>query len=135
MALWGFLSHLIQRHALNHPCVSPLKSAHRAIELARDYLHVHYADDISLEALATIAGLSRFHFCRTFRKQVGVSPGAYQTQLRIAQAKKLLVQGFSIATAATLTGFYDQSHFGWHFKRQVGVTPGAYISLTSAKQQ
>ncbi|NJO42675.1 MAG: AraC family transcriptional regulator [Cyanobacteria bacterium CRU_2_1] len=135
ITLWGFLSYLIRNHALNHPCVPPLKSAYAAIMVARDYLHADYARDVSLEALAAIAGLSRFHFCRAFRKQLGVSPSAYQTQLRIAQAKKLLVQGLSIATVSTMTGFYDQSHFGWHFKRQVGVTPGAYISSISAKQQ
>ncbi|NJO81018.1 MAG: helix-turn-helix transcriptional regulator [Cyanobacteria bacterium RM1_2_2] len=131
IALWDFLSYLIRRYASNSPSVRSLKSTRAAIMLACDYLHAHYASDISLDTLAAIAGLSRFHFCRVFRKEVGVSSGVYQTQLRIAQAKKLLVQGFSITKVATATGFYDQSHFGWHFKRQVGVTPGAYVSKTA----
>jgi AraC-like DNA-binding protein len=131
VALWEFLSHLIKHYASNSPSVRPLKSAHASVMLACDYLHAHYASDIFLETLAAIAGLSRFHFCRVFRKEVGVSCSAYQTQLRITQAKKLLIQGISIRTVATMTGFYDQSHFGWHFKRQVGVTPGAYVSKTA----
>lgn len=129
--LWQFLSYLVVHHAQEHPCVSPHSSSHAGVKVARDYLHVHYADEIALDELAQIAGLSRFHFCRIFRKEVGVSPSTYQTQLRIAQAKKLLVQGMSIATVASLTGFYDQSHFGWHFKRQVGVTPKRYGSNTA----
>jgi AraC-like DNA-binding protein len=131
VALWGFLSYLIRHYASNSPSVCPWKPVPMAVTLALEYLHAHYTNTISLEALAAIAGLSRFHFCRVFRKEVGVSSSAYQTQLRIAQAKKLLVQGCSITKVATATGFYDQSHFGWHFKRQVGVTPGAYVSKTA----
>lgn len=41
--------------------ITPLKSAHEAIMLTRSYLHAHYASDLSLETLAAIAGLSRFH--------------------------------------------------------------------------
>lgn len=128
VALWEFLSCLIKHHSLDSPSVCPLKSAHTAVMLARDYLHAHYTNDISLESLAAIAGLSRFHFCRVFRKELGVSPSVYQTQLRIAQAKKLLIQRIPISGITAMTGFYDQSHFGWHFKRQVGVTPRRYGS-------
>jgi AraC-like DNA-binding protein len=131
VALWEFLSYLIGRYASNSASIRPLPSTHGAVVLARDYLQAHYTSDISLETLAAIAGLSRFHFCRVFRKAVGVSPSTYQTQLRIDRAKKLLVRGFAIATVANMTGFYDQSHFGWHFKRQVGVTPGRYVSQTA----
>jgi AraC-like DNA-binding protein len=126
VALLQFLSYLIKNHASNSPTLSPLKSTHEAIKLAREYLHAHYSNDISLSELAAIAGLSKFHFCRIFQKELGVSASVYQTQLRIAHAKKLLIQGIEIAKVAAITGFYDQSHFSWHFKRQVGVTPRKY---------
>lgn len=127
VALGNFLSYLIKNHAANTPVTAALKSSQKAVKLAREYLHAHYTTDISLQELAEIAGLSRFHFCRIFRKELGVSPNTYQTQLRIAQSKKLLLQGIKIAKVAAMTGFYDQSHFGWHFKRQIGVTPKRYI--------
>ena len=130
-ALWDFLTHLIANHALNQPIVQPVKPCHAAVKQARDYLHAHFTKDISLQELAAIAALSRFHFCRVFRKEVGLSPSAYQAQLRIGQAKKLLAQGLPSATVATMTGFYDQSHFGWHFKRQVGTTPGNYVGVAA----
>jgi AraC-like DNA-binding protein len=126
--LWEFLSYLITHYAVNRCSQRPSEAIHKAITSARDYLHAHYAEDVSLKRLAAIAGLSQFHLCRIFRKQVGVSPATYRTQLRITQAKRLLVQGLSIKKVAALTGFYDQSHFGWHFKRWVGVTPGKYMS-------
>jgi AraC-like DNA-binding protein len=127
VTLWTFLSYLIQHHASDAPSIRQLKAAHPSVMRTRDYLHAHYSSDISLDTLAAIAGLSRFHFCRLFRRELGVSPNAYQTQLRIDQSKTLLLQGLSTATVAERVGFYDQSHFGWHFKRRVGVTPSAYV--------
>lgn len=129
--LWNFLSYLLTTYAENCPSATPIPSARRAINQVCDYLHSHYAADVSLDTLSEIAGLSRFHFSRVFRKQMGLSPTAYQTQLRIAQAKKLLAEDMAIATVAALTGFYDQSHFGWQFKRHVGVTPGNYKGITA----
>ncbi|MEL6381672.1 MAG: AraC family transcriptional regulator [Cyanobacteria bacterium J06626_18] len=130
-ALWDFLTHLIARHAVNRPSIQPVQSAHTAIKRACDYLHAHCVEDVSLQDLAAIANLSRFHFCRVFSREVGVSPSTYQTQLRIAQARRLLAQGLPIVTVAATTGFYDQSHFGRTFKRQVGTTPSNYVSQTA----
>lgn len=126
VALWMFLCHLIRHYASLTQSISHSKTAITEVMRTRDYLHAHYAENISLETLAAIAGLSRFHFCRVFRKVLGVTPNVYQTQLRIAEAKNLLLQGVSIATVAEMTGFYDQSHFGLYFKRLVGVTPNGY---------
>ncbi len=129
--LWNFLTYLIAHYAADYPSVKPLPSAHTGVKQACDYLHAHYAEEVSLTDLAAIAHLSRFHFCRVFSKEVGVSPSTYQTQLRIAQARRLLAQGLSILAVATATGFYDQSHFGRNFKRQVGTTPGNYSRHTA----
>ena len=53
-------------------------------------------------------------------------PHAFQTQVRVARAKALLLRGWPISQAAAHTGFADQSHLTRHFKRLVGVTPGQY---------
>jgi AraC-like DNA-binding protein len=54
-------------------------------------------------------------------------PHAYQIQMRILQAKRLLIKNRSIEQVAIKTGFVSQSHFGSHFKRLVCVTPKQYI--------
>jgi AraC-like DNA-binding protein len=64
---------------------------------------------------------------RTFRRDVGLSPHAYLTQIRVEAAKKLLSEGASIVDVASDIGFTDQSHFTRHFKRITGVTPGQYL--------
>ncbi|NEQ97847.1 MAG: AraC family transcriptional regulator [Cyanothece sp. SIO2G6] len=131
MALWNFLVYLITNYASRRPEVQPITTFHRPIQTVCDYLQAHFADDVALAELAAIAGLSRFHFCRTFSRQVGLSPNIYQTQLRLGQARRLLAKQVSIADVAIATGFYDQSHFSRQFKRYVGVTPGNYMGQTA----
>ena len=122
--LLDFLSGLITYEGKftpkSYPTVRP------AISQVCDYLQANYIDNVSLAELANIAGISRFYLSRLFRREKGLTLGAYQTQIKVDRAKKLLAKGMPIATVATATGFYDQSHFGHHFKRLVGTTPRNY---------
>lgn len=68
------LTELICRCAQGQPIIRPLKTARPAVLRVRDFLQAHYADNVSLEQLADLAELSRFHLCRAFRKEIGVSP-------------------------------------------------------------
>lgn len=99
---------------------------HRAVQRVRDYLHAHPTEPVTLRALAEVAGLSMYRLARTFRAEVGMPPYAYQLQLRVAEAKRLLAAGRPISRTALDCGFYDQAHLTHQFKRYVGVTPGAY---------
>lgn len=92
---------------------------------ARDYLHEHLVRDVSLAELAQIAGLSKFHLLRVFRDRFGLTPHAYQLQLRILRAKQLL-RALPIADVAAQCGFADQSHLHRVFRSLVGTTPGRY---------
>lgn len=96
------------------------------IKLARDFIQDHYHRDISVRELASIAGLSPYHFIRVFHKQAGLTPHAYLTQVRVQRAMQCLQNGETPADTALKTGFFDQSHLTRHFKRIVGVTPGRY---------
>ena len=86
---------------------------------------------VPLGTLATYAGLSAFHLCRVFGEAVGMTPHAYQTQVRVRYAKSLLSAGLPIGLAAVEAGFYDQAHLTRHFKRIVGLTPGRYVKDTT----
>lgn len=125
--LLALLGRLIPRYAQQQARTLPaLTGAEYGLRLARDYLHAYFVDAVSLATLSQVAGMSAFHFCRSFTKFVGVPPHVYQTQLRIARAKALLCQGWGLAKVSREVGFSDQSHFSRRFKRLVGGTPGEY---------
>lgn len=121
------LSQLILRCAQNPPCPAKLGEERQPVERVRVYLEDYYNQEISLEQLTQVANLSSFHLNRSFRKIFGLPPHAYQIQVRILQAKRLLRKKWSIEKVALETGFASQSHFGSHFKRLVCVTPRQYI--------
>jgi AraC-like DNA-binding protein len=98
----------------------------RAIARAKAYLRERYAEEVSLDELAGIAGLSRFRLARTFAREVGLPPHAYQIHVRVARARTLLRSGMPQAGIAAQLGFSDQSHFIRHFRHILRVTPGEY---------
>jgi AraC-like DNA-binding protein len=125
---------LITRHHKNHIVLQPPGKEPQYVNLIRDYLKSHYAENVSLAQLAAITNLSPFYLLRAFSKQVGCPPHEYQTQLRITRARKLIRNGRSISEVALATGFFDQSHFSRNFKRIVGVPPGQYSSQSKIVQ-
>ncbi|HHY2117515.1 TPA: AraC family transcriptional regulator [Acinetobacter baumannii] len=78
---------------------------------------------ISLEELAQRVGLSRYTIIRLFKANVGLTPHAFQINLKINQAREQLKQGVPLAELAVNLGFSDQSHFHKAFKAHTGVTP------------
>jgi AraC-like DNA-binding protein len=93
----------------------------------RDYIHEYYMDNIQLDDLMTISGLSRFHLIKVYREKYGLPPHQYLNILRIEKAKQLLIKGMASTEVAYSVGYFDQSHFIKHFKKIVGVTPKAYM--------
>ncbi|MVN88162.1 helix-turn-helix domain-containing protein [Deinococcus sp. HMF7620] len=98
-----------------------------AVRDVQAYLEAHASEEVSLEDVARVSGLSPFHLSRVFRQEVGLPPHAYQVQVRIRQARAWLNAGWSLAEVALATGFSDQSAFSNQFKRHVGVTPGQFV--------
>jgi AraC-like DNA-binding protein len=91
----------------------------------REYIDGRLSENISLEAMAELAGLSMFHFARAFRQSFGMPPHAYLLHRRIVRAQRLLQQTeLSVSEIALSTGFSDQSHFARHFRRLTGMAPG-----------
>ncbi len=80
----------------------------------------------NLDELASVAGLSKFHFLRLFAATVGTTPHRYLQLVRIEQARRLLGRGDGIAHVAQEVGFSDQSHFTRCFRDIVGIPPGRY---------
>lgn len=91
------------------------------------YLEVNLVAPITLERLAEEACFSKFHFCREFKKHLGITPMHYLMQRRIDLAARLLTnKQLPISAVALQAGFLDQSEFTKSFKRCLGVTPSTY---------
>jgi AraC-like DNA-binding protein len=118
---------LIERYSEKRTSFPKVKTERFAIKKVCEYLEENLAENILLKNLSEIANLSPFHFSRTFLMEKGLPPHAYQTQLRIIRAKRLLRSGETLSSIAYIVGFADQSHFTRHFKRIVGTTPGQYM--------
>lgn len=87
-------------------------------------------EEIGLEELCGVAGLSPWHFARCFRAATGWPPHAYVTHQRLERAKRLLRDGrHGLSAVALDCGFASQSHFTVAFRRETGVTPGRWRQL------
>jgi AraC-like DNA-binding protein len=95
-----------------------------------EFISTHLAQTISLDELATVAGLGVRQFCRAFRASTGSSPHQYLLTQRVEHAKALLSSATEpLACVALRCGFADQSQFTRTFVRQTGLTPAAYRAM------
>jgi transcriptional regulator GlxA family with amidase domain len=109
--------------------VLPLSRPHgdEKIRRAEEYIRTHFSSDISIDNLASRAGMSPRNFIRRFKIATGRLPGAYLQALRISVAKELLEQGrMPIQNVCLKVGYEDAAFFRALFKRHTGMTPGEY---------
>lgn len=99
---------------------------HPAIARARAYLDAHADRLVSLDELASIAGLSASHLQRSFKRAVGVSPRRYQTDNRLRRLKSRLRAGDTVSRATYETGFGSSSRVYERAAASLGMTPAAY---------
>jgi AraC-like DNA-binding protein len=120
------LTRLVARHADAPPTERPVGREHRGVRRAMGYIAGNFGDEISVDELAAVAGLSPYHFIRVFCRATGLPPHAWLMQYRARMAQAMLRRGIPIADAACRAGFADQSHLNRVFKRLFGYPPGQY---------
>ncbi|MCB0993809.1 MAG: DJ-1/PfpI family protein [Acidimicrobiales bacterium] len=106
------------------------------IRTAIDAIHSDPAADLSLDALATAAGLSTRHFVRRFRAEVGEPAGSYVERVRVEAARRLLedeVAGLEIV--AKRTGFGTTETLRRAFQRRVGMPPALYRRIARSNSR
>lgn len=89
-------------------------------------LELYPESKFSIEKMAQNAFISKYHFIRSFKAEVGLTPHQFQLQNRIRKAQRLIHKIETITEVALTTGFCDQSHFIKQFKKQVGLSPLTY---------
>ena len=94
---------------------------------AKDYLHEHYSEQISLSSLSVALGVSVSQIKRVFREQIGQSMVNYLASLRIGQAKRLIREGnLNFTQVAEQVGYESIYYFSSLFKKRTGKTLTEY---------
>lgn len=91
---------------------------------ALQWLRSHYAEPVSIDTLADVAGMSPSALHQHFRTVTGLSPLRYRTQLRVHEARRLMIaQGLDAATAGFQVGYGSPSQFSREYARTIGLPP------------
>lgn len=107
----------------------------RAVEMAL-WLDAHAHEQIDLERAAEAAGVSPFHFLRSFGRTLGVTPHQYLVRARLRRAARLLAAGAaSITDVALDVGFRDLSNFVRTFHRAAGASPRQFRQLARGERK
>ena len=99
----------------------------RWLEQAKDILHGHFAETMTLACIAKKVGVHPVYLASSFRKKYHCTIGDYRQRLRIEFAcSELYKSHSSLAQIALAAGFANQAHFSKTFKRFTGTTPARY---------
>lgn len=97
----------------------------RRLLTAREYIHAHSSDSLSLNTIARAACLSPYYFHRGFTQAFRQTPHSYLTKLRLAQARNMIESGSSVLEACLAVGFSSPSAFTRLFRKRLGYAPSS----------
>jgi AraC-like DNA-binding protein len=116
--------------SLSGPARRPARVSARDERRVRDvlsYIEVHAEESLNLNLLAGIAAMSKYHFLRTFRHAVGMTPHQFLLSVRMRRAAvRLATTAEPVSAVAFGAGFGDLSTFNARFRDAFGVSPTAY---------
>jgi len=94
---------------------------------ARDHADRHYAEPLTLDELAGIACMSKYHFARLFRATYGITPMEHVSQRRIERAQDLLrATNLTVTEVCVAVGFSSLGSFSSRFRALVGESPSDF---------
>jgi len=99
----------------------------RVCAVVQRYIDKHYKEAVTLDDLAEIAHVSKYHVVHTFKKEYGISPMSYLAEKRIEESKQLLgTTDYPLSRLAHILGFSSGSYFSQSFRKQEGISPMEY---------
>ncbi len=97
------------------------------IARAKEFIHEHQTEDLSLGQVAKAVNTSTFYFCKMFKKVTGINFTDYVSRVRIERAKNLLLNpNLRVSEIAFEVGFQSLTHFNRVFKKILGQSPTDY---------
>lgn len=102
----------------------------RPVRRAKQYIQNHFSEQITLEEVSDVVGLSPAYFSTLFKKTEGEGFARYLIRVRMEQAKILLRESnLSAAEVCRRVGYNDLKHFTHTFEKAAGVKPATYRKL------
>lgn len=112
------------------------KKTNRLCGATKRYIDTHYQENISLDQLAELNHVSKFHLSHAFTEEYGISPINYLISKRISEAEHLLkTTDFSLSLISNTTGFSSSSYFAQIFRKQKGITPTEFRKKSRLEQE
>ena len=102
---------------------------------ARRYIDEHFTEPLSLDTLAEVAHVNKYHLSHTFRREYGISPINYLIMRRIREGRHMLEHtSYSLSQIAHSIGFSSPSYFSQSFRKAEGLSPAEYRKRARAAQ-
>jgi AraC family transcriptional regulator len=95
----------------------------RRLSRVTEFIEAHLISDLTVEALADVAALSKFHFLRSFKRSTGVAPHRYVLGRRLEGVRHAIETGIDATRAARNAGFSHMRHFREVYRRHHGFAP------------
>ncbi len=117
------LSYLIKNYTHTTKDYDHLFNDKNIIKTSVEYIKDTIETNLSLDDLALNANMSKYHFLRVFKQELGITPHNYILTQKVHKATSKIIKGDTISQASFDAGFSDQSHFTRNFKKMYGYTP------------
>ena len=122
-----YITDMLTEFILASPEGDGARNSENLTERAVRYINEHFREDLSVDQLAALSGLSRYYFIRVFRQETGYTPHEYLVNRRMATARYLLkYSSMSSKKIGYESGFSGESVFCSAFRKIHGMTPGEY---------
>lgn len=89
----------------------------------KDYIKLHYMEDISVEQIASSFNIDRRYLLRLFKREFGITIVNFLVRTRLDAAYDFLVAGYAVNKAAVMCGYSDVYNFSKMFKKYHGISP------------
>lgn len=116
-----------RRPGMENEAIHRIGTTQKTIFEIVGYINTHYPEQLTLESISEKYFLSKYYFSHTFKENTGFSFTQYLNNVRIKEAKRLLLtSSLTVNEIAIRVGFQSNTHFGRVFRQITGVCPSRY---------
>ena len=114
-----------------------LSLIHIFVERVKEFLDIHFAEEISYKEFNRIFGYSEKYITAVFKEKLGITPSRYVLEKKMELATKLLTSdcGLLLREVAQRVGYSDQLYFSKVFKNYTGMSPSSYMKKEKSERR